>query len=214
MTSFPVSHARNARQFVEFAAIASGDRETMLARLVERFGLEEAQRMAANIKQGVRLCSSFALESFWSRGAILWNDTPVRFLLRPVPDAPPAETQNPISDDALGTEFVDRLARAEVHFRLALQRYVDEQRTPIEDAAVEWTEAVSPPIEIATLILPQQDLTDDEAQSRATEVAGLAFNPWNAPDAFRPLGNLNRARGVIYARSAERWQQRHAVASD
>jgi hypothetical protein len=33
----------------------------------------------------------------------------------------------------------------------------------------------------------------------------LAFNPWNSTDAFRPLGNLNRARKSAYdASSAHR----------
>lgn len=203
MTSFPVSHARDARQFVEFAVIASGDRETLLARLVEKFGLEEAQRMGANVRQGVRLCASFALETFWSRGAVLWGDEPVRFQLRPGPDAAPAPKGD--GDDALAIEFAARLAAAPVRFRLALQRYVDERRTPIEDGAVEWIEDVSPPIEIATLEIPQQDLSSPEVRQQAAQMDGTAFNPWNAPEAFRPLGNLNRARGIVYQKSAARW---------
>jgi hypothetical protein len=204
MTSFPVSHARNARQFVEFAVLASGDRETLFTRLAEKFGAEEAKRMGANIRQGVRLCSSFALESFWSRGAVLWGDQPVRFQLRPH-SAFHGSDVLPDGSDALRIEFAERLAYGPVQYSFALQRYVDEESTPIEDGAVEWTEEVSPPIEIATLVVPAQDLLGREGAAASAEVDRMAFNPWNAPPEFRPLGNINRARRTVYARSAAGW---------
>jgi hypothetical protein len=207
MTSFPVSLARNARQFVEFAVLASGDRDTLFTRLVEKFGAEEAQRMGANIRQGVRLCPSLALESFWSRGAVLWGHQPVRFQLRPH-NALEGSNVLPEGPDALRTEFAERLALGPVRYRLALQRYIDEASTPIEDGAVEWTEEVSPPIEIATLVVPEQDLLGPAATAASGEVDEMTFNPWNAPPEFRPLGNINRARRTVYARSAAGWSSR------
>ncbi|CAO3436530.1 hypothetical protein [Azospirillum endophyticum] len=206
MTSFPVSHARNARQFVEFAVLAAGDRENLIARLVEKFGPEEAQRMGANIRQGVRLCSSMAMVSFWSRGAILWGTQPVRFQLRPLLAAE-SSTEAQSGPDSLRDEFADRLAAGAVRYRFAVQRYVDEISTPIEDGAVEWTEEASPPIPIATLDIPQQDLLGAEGREQSELVDEMKFNPWNAPPEFRPLGNINRARGVVYARSAEGWSR-------
>jgi hypothetical protein len=206
MTSFPASHARDARQFVAFAVIASGPRETLPTRLVEAFGEEEAHRMIANITQGVRTCASFAHESFWSRGAVLWGDAPVRFQLRPEPELSPPLPVHPSSNpaDTLHSEFSERLRRGPVRFRLALQRFVDEARTPIEDGTADW-ELASSPIEFATLVIPQQDIASEEGRRRAEEVEALAFNPWNAPSECRPLGNLNRARAVVYAASAARW---------
>ncbi len=206
MTSFPVSHARDARQFVTFAMIAAGDRETLFPRLIEAFGPEEAQRMGTNIRQGVRLCASFALESFWSRGAILWGGHPVRFQLRPAcaPNIPHSEDVA-TDADALTGELAARLAQTPVRYRLALQRFVDETLTPIEDGSIEWTEQASPPIEIATLVIPMQDLHGPEGKARAGQVEQMAFNPFNAPAEFRPLGNLNRARRLVYARSAAGW---------
>lgn len=210
MTSFPVSHARNARQFVDFAMIAAGDCETLLPRLVKKFGTEEAQRMGANIRQGVRHCPSFALESFWSRGAILWGGVPVRYQLRPDPGADSSREDPLDGPDGLHLELAKRLKKAPIRFRLALQRFADEERTPIEDGAVEWSEEVTPPIDIATLVIPQQDLLDNTAVARAKTVEQMAFNPWNAPEEFRPLGNLNRARRIVYSKSAERWQIGHS----
>ena len=210
MTNFPVSHARNARQFVEFAVIVSGDRTRVLERLVERFGAEEARRMTSNIGQGVRVCPSLALETFWSRGAVLWGPNPVRFQLRPVAGASAAAVEPLEGSDALRAELARRLTKGPVHYRLALQRFVDEAHTPIEDGAVEWREDVSPPIEVATLVVPKQDLLGEAGVAQAAVVDGLAFNPWNAPPEFRPLGNLNRVRRVVYGGSAEQWQRRPA----
>jgi hypothetical protein len=206
MTNFPVSHARNARQFVDFAVIASGDPTTLVERLVAKFGAEEAQRMVANIRQGVRPCPSIAIERFWSRGAVLWGTDPVRFELRPAIGAPAAAAELPEDIDGLRIELARRLKNGPVQFRLALQRFVNEELTPIEDGAVEWREEISSPIEVATLVIPEQDLLGEEGESQAAVVDRLAFNPWHAPREFCPLGNLNRARGVIYSQSAKRWQ--------
>jgi hypothetical protein len=213
MTSFPVSHARNARQFVDFAVIASGDRATMQPRLIERFGPEEATRMIANIRQGVRQCRSFATESFWSRGAFLWGSQPVRFQLRPSARSC-GELEEIASQDGLFDEFRLRVLHQDVVYRLALQAYVAEDVTPIEDGSVEWTEEVSAPVEIATLTLPMQDLSSSEGLAAAAAVDDMAFNPWNAPPEFRPLGNLNRARAGVYARSAKAWQRSSATAAE
>ena len=205
MTSFPVSHARNARQFVEFAVIASGGRETMAARLTEKFGDAETRRMMANIMQGMAPCPSLALQRFWSRGAVLWAGRPVRFDLRPAPGAEPAISRDDGSD-SLRSEFAARLSRDDVTYRLALQPFVDEETTPIEDGSVEWREEISAPVEVASLVIPRQDLLDAAGRAQAEIVDGLAFNPWNAPPEFRPLGNLNRARGAVYGASAQAWQ--------
>jgi hypothetical protein len=205
MTNYPVSHARNARQFVNFAVLAQGPRETFAERLAQRFGEGEARRMLDNVRHGARVAASLALERFWSRGAILWGAVPVRFELRPAFGAStPAERFD--GEHALRDEFARRLSTGDVTFRLALQRFVDEARTPIEDASTPWQEADSPPVEIATLTISRRSLDSDDAKQQAQAVADMAFNPWHAPASFRPLGNLNRVRGVVYSASAQRWQ--------
>src|SRR6478609_8560958 len=52
MTNFPVSHARDARQFVEFAKATAGGRLSQLLgilRLIRLFGLRETVRMLKNV---------------------------------------------------------------------------------------------------------------------------------------------------------------------
>jgi hypothetical protein len=203
MTSFPVSHARTARQFVDFAVIAStGDRTTLVSRLVAHFGEAEATRMLNNVQQAARRSPGLAFERFWSRGALLWGAAgPVRLNLRPLSHQEFADATEP---DDLQADFAARLRLGEVAFRLAVQAFVDETRTPIEDGAVEWRETITPSIDIATLIIPARSHIDPGASAR---VDALSFNPWRAPAEFRPLGNLNRARGIVYDASAARWSR-------
>jgi hypothetical protein len=74
---------------------------------------------------------------------------------------------------------------------------VDEQRTPVEDAYIEWKETDSPPILIAELIIPRQD-PDPQLQE---QMERLAFNPWNTRE-LTPLGLINLARRKVYDASA------------
>lgn len=205
MTSFPVSHARHARQFVEVAKIATGPKALILPRLVLSQGLSETRRILRNIRSGSKPCESIATLQFWSRAPLLWGEAgPVRYTLIPVASingvAP--DLNNP---DHLSTELATRLATGDVTFHLAVQRYVDAARTPIEDGAAEWREADSPFIPIATLTIPRQDMSGAAYVIAKNAVNGMAFNPWNCPPPFRPLGSLNRARGRVYAMSAEAW---------
>lgn len=202
LANFPTSLARDAEQFLELAMSTVGTREALLATLADRLGVAESQRIANGLKACLKLCASLACETFWSGSAYLWGKSPARFALHPV--APQLERARAfsISRDALGGELAARLAADDLCYRLAVQPYVDEERTPIEDAAVDWDESISPPTEIATLTIPRQDVLGPEGQAALRLVDGLAFDPWNAPADFRPLGSLNRLRRLAYAASA------------
>ncbi|MEU3909964.1 peroxidase family protein [Streptomyces sp. NPDC029721] len=219
MTSYPVSHARNAREFVEFAKAMAGADTTprkafaLFVTLPLTVGWSTAARMRHNVRAGTRhTVRSLALETYWSRGAILWGDAgPVRYQLRPAGDAPPAPDPSPGDPDHLHHELAQRLKKADVVFELYVQRYVDASRTSVEDGAAEWKEQDTPPVRVATLTIPRQDIDSAEARAAAARVEQLAFNPWNSTEAFRPLGNLNRARKVAYeASSAHRLGERFA----
>jgi hypothetical protein len=210
MTSFPVSHAANAREFVAFAQVMAGADSSLrkgialFVKLPLAVGWFNAARMRRNVMAGSRRkASSLALETYWSRGAILWGAAgPVRFRLRPAAgpaSAPAPSRQDP---DYLGHEMTARLAGADVVFELCLQRYVDAKRTPIENGATDWREDDAPVVPVATLTIPRQDLGAAAARAAAVRVDQLAFDPWNTTDRFRPLGNLNRARKAAYEASA------------
>lgn len=206
MTSFPVSHVRNAQQFVRFAEIAAGPRAWLLPRLLLAFGPAETWRMVGNLRKAVRPSASLALERYWTRGALLWDQAgPVRLRLSPLEPGAAAEPA-PDGPDALREELARRLSAEDVRFELAAQRFVDERRTPVEDGVSGWDERDAPFVPIATLHVPRQELDSAEAQAMQASVQATAFNPWNAPDAFRPLGNINRIRRRVYDASARVWQ--------
>ena len=129
-TNFPVSHARNAKQFVAFAKATAGGTLSRLCGIVGlafKFGPSEVIRMLRNITAGrSRKVSSLALETFWSRGAIRWGDTlAVRYLLRPAPGAASAPQPSETDPGYLSNEFARRLDRWRIRFELCIQRYVD-----------------------------------------------------------------------------------------
>ncbi|ARX82343.1 peroxidase [Streptomyces alboflavus] len=209
-TNWPVSHAKDAREFVAFAKALAGARSPLwkafglFVKLPLAVGLTAATRMRRNIQAATRhTVNSLAGETYFSRGATLWGPAgPVRYLLRPAGTAAPAPRPDHRDPNYLHRELAHRLATADVAFELCLQRYVDETRTPVEDGSVEWREAVSPAVPVARLTIPTQDLDTAQARSAARRVEELAFNPWYTTDEFRPLGNLNRARKAAYEASA------------
>jgi hypothetical protein len=103
----------------------------------------------------------------------------------------------PQKDDYLRENLREALKEGDVSFEFCVQLFVDDRKTPIEEAYIEWKESDSPPVPIATLILPKQDL-DLQLQQ---DMEGMAFNPWNTTD-FTPLGLINLARKDVYDASA------------
>ncbi|GAA2647177.1 peroxidase family protein [Paractinoplanes durhamensis] len=204
MTSAPVAHARDARQFTEFALATAGGglgRYLGLGRLLFVLGPAETVRMVRNVQAGRTRAASVATVTYWSRTPITWGaEIAVQYFLRPLATeaaSPPAG-----DPDFLGHEMQRRLAQGDVRFELCVQRFRDERETPIEDAAVDWRSAAAPPEPIAVLTI--RSGTPDSPAARE-----LRLNPWNTTDDFRPLGNLNRVRKAAYdASSAHRNRER------
>jgi hypothetical protein len=202
MTNAPASHARDARQFMVVGlAMAGGRRLAAVPRLVLALGPWEALRILRALRRASsRPVASLATETFWSRGPFAIGSNAVKLILRP--EARGADTSGARGSDSLRTEFVQRLAREDVRLLLQVQHFLDERRTPIEDGAVEWTEADAPPETIAEVILPRQDLEAADAAERERMIDELAFSPWNAGGGLYPIGGLNRARRLVYPASA------------
>jgi hypothetical protein len=204
MTSAPASHARDAVQFVRFAqAVAGRSRLGMIATLMRSVGPKEALRMLKVLVRDTKTSEpSVALERYWSRGPFALGPYAVKFMFEPVGRSAPLYVPPEPGRDALRDELATRLRQRNVEFRFGVQFFVDEARTPIEDASIEWEESVAPFMTIGTLTIPQQDLAADDAVALAEEIDGLAFNPWNGSETLRPLGSQNRARRRVYDASA------------
>ncbi|MDP3543936.1 MAG: catalase family protein [Elusimicrobiota bacterium] len=80
-------------------------------------------------------------------------------------------------------------------FQFMVQRRSEPETMPVEDSRIPWDQEKSPFVPVATVSIPVQEFTG-EAHARWCE--DLAFTPWHALPAHRPLGNINRTRKVVY----------------
>jgi len=108
---------------------------------------------------------------------------------------------------SLTANMQDVLSSREMWFDFFVQRYVDD-RTPIEDTLTEWEESVSPPIHVAKIVIPAQDLSS-AARNQLCE--NLSFNPWHCLPEHKPLGAVNRVRKSVYLKMSEYRHQLNRV---
>jgi hypothetical protein len=198
-TNYHVSHARNARQFVRFAVATAGgtvSRLVGIAGLVFSEGLSETIRMLRNVAAARRKIKSVALETYWSRGAMLWGpNLAVRFLLRPAADAPLADPKFVADPEGLSKEAAARLAAGPIQFELCIQRFVDFKATPIEDTSIAWTSEATP---IATLTIPQQDVSISRRRARCF----ASSTRLRSIHGTRPMNSARWAISTVRARTS------------
>jgi hypothetical protein len=132
---------------------------------------------------------------YWSTVPFLFGPgRAVKYIAQPTIGArtsPPST----LTDDYLLQAMRTRLGAGDATFDVLIQFQTDAQRMPIEDASAEWKREDSPYIPVARVRIPTQAIPN---AARESECEAAAFNPWNALEAHRPLGNMNRARKAIY----------------
>jgi len=210
MTNTPISFARSPVQFIEVGEILLGGIPAVAPRLIRKYGFGEARRILSVFLAPLISFKPLQMNTYWSRTSYQFGRTVVRFLLRPVAGSKSLSSSQQLSgvmrsfmqgraqkDHYLREKLREALQEGEVCFDFCIQRFVDDKRTPIEHAYIEWKESDSPPIPIATLILPKQNL-DGPLQR---DMEHMAFSPWNTKQ-FTPLGAINLARKRVYDASA------------
>jgi catalase len=210
MTNTPISFARNPVQFIEVGEILLGGVGGVVPRLVRKYGLKEAGRSLGVFLAPVISFQLLQMNQYWSRTSYQFGEYAIRYLVRPSAGMKVLSTGEQLAgvlrsllqggakkDHYLREKLREGLKEGDIKFDFCVQLFVDKKRTPIEDAYIEWKESDSPPIPVATLILPKQRL---EAQLQE-EMEHMAFNPWNT-DQFTPLGLINVARKNVYDASA------------
>ena len=140
-------------------------------------------------------------------GDTFWTQTPFRFgdYVAKVRLAPVSQELTALKDqhvDVHGDPNALRAACVEFFrdtgglWELQVQLRTDEKKMPIENAAKEWPDDVSPYITVARVkAMPQTAWSD--ARSKAVD-DGLSFSVWHGLAAFRPLGGVNRTRQEAY----------------
>ena len=93
-------------------------------------------------------------------------------------------------DDAQRAASQSHFAGHGGEWELGVQLNVDVEKMPIEDAAVEWPQDLSPYIAVARLKLDPQTSWDAGSQGLEDETA---FDQWNCLAAHRPRVGQSRA---------------------
>jgi len=193
----------------QFAALVWATRSKALAlpRLIGAFGPLGAMRILRRLLAGrERPFASLAMQRFYSVLPIQCGPYAARFSFASI-SASAADRTN--GAEFLSIDLANRLRAGEIVYQMSLQFFVDETRTPIEDPSVDWPEDVSPYVDVARLVVAQQDSSSARGQRVAEHVDALSFDPWHALEEHRPLGGMMRARKYAYFAST---RQRGAAA--
>jgi hypothetical protein len=140
---------------------------------------------------------------YWSQAPSRLGPHVVKYSARPLDPGPYASPG--ASPDFLRERLAERLAASPARFEFLVQRYVDDARTPVEDATIEWLEQDAPFERVATLTIPAQDF---QLAAQMALAEHLSFTPWHSLPAHEPVGGINRIRREVYrAISAYRHRQ-------
>lgn len=200
MQNFPVFFADDASEMLAFtyASVVAQDDVGYLARNARMSRLLDAMEKAESSVLTTRYWSILPFQS----GAQHY----VKYRLDPETESEPVSGSG---NDYLAPDLARRLAKREYRFRFMVQLRTNERSMPLDQATVEWPESESPFVQVATLILPQQDVC---ARGQAAYGESLAFNIWRLPPAQTPAGSIALARKLAYAGSAQARHQANGQA--
>lgn len=143
-------------------------------------------------------------ETFFSMAAVRYGDYVAKLCAAPLSENVRALTGQLISneggDSILRDLVVDFFKNQGAEYELCAQLCTGLDKMPIEDAAVDWPQKLSPYQPVATLTIPAQDAYSPARRVFADDV--LSFNPWHCIDEHRPLGSIMRARIKAYEASS------------
>ena len=183
-----------AEEFLDLLLALSTGPGTLVKHLYKSYGFLGMFRAMARLAKVIgKPFSSFAAENFSTVLPIRNGDYAVKLRIRPV-----SEVKAKASKADLTLDLKEHLKSAPLEYAVELQFYTDAETTPIEDASVEWPENETPFITVGSLTIPAQELEGAEYDTFAAAVEQMKFDPWNAIEAHKPLGNIMRARKHAY----------------
>lgn len=149
-------------------------------------------------------------ETYFSQVPLLHGEYMCKIALRPLSPELQALKDAPIQvkgrPNALREEIVAFFLAQGGQWELSVQLCTDLEAMPIEDAKVQWPEALSPYRPVARITVAPQSAWS-EARAAAID-DGMAFSPWHGIAAHRPLGSIMRARRAAYEH-ARRFRAEH-----
>jgi hypothetical protein len=187
---------KNADEFVWLLGAAKTP-ALLPFKMLGHFGLGRGFSILKGLAGSLKMPASAATTSYFSALPIRFGAHAVRYSLAPLETTDGKATPSP---EHVHEELASRLARAPLTWMFRVQFFVDEKTTPIEDASREWD---APWVTLGRLLLPKQELDSPRGQKLSAFVEKLSFDPWHAPEEFRPLGNMMRARNAAYRLSTQ-----------
>ena len=210
MTNTPISFARSPIQFIEVGEILLDGVARVIPSLMKKYGFKEARRILGVFLSPLISFQPLQMNQYWSRTSFQFGKHAIRFIIRPVDGSKTLSSSKqllgvlrsvfqgvPQKDVYFREKLMEALKEGDLRFDFCVQLFVDEKKTPIEDAYIEWKESDSPPVPIAALTIPKQEY-DEQLQK---DMENLAFNPWHTQE-YTPLGLINLARKKVYDASA------------
>lgn len=184
-------------RFVEFVLNAARGPVALFKYLFSTYGFLGGFKRLSEIAKAFKVpFSGFATEKFYTAAPFACGPYAVRARLLPAKSEAKANAEESWSND-----FISHLSSGPLRFEFQLQFFTHEQTTPIEDATNEWPENVSPFVTIGVLTIPVQDTKSTEGVKLSEAIEAAAFDPWNALVEHRPIGEVMRARKVVYFQS-------------
>ena len=102
--------------------------------------------------------------------------------------------------DALRLALSASLKTAPACFEFLVQRYVNDDVTPVDNPVKIWDEKLAPFVSVAKIVIPAQSFESD-AQKEFCE--DLSITPWHSTEEHQPLGSIELARKTIYEATAK-----------
>ena len=137
---------------------------------------------------------------YWSTVPFsMGSDLVVKYSLTPCSDYT-TERVVDAGSNQLRSALKAHLQQAPACFEFGIQRQLDDESMPIEDASVIWDEELSPFRTVATITIEDQPFDTPQALL-SCEVS--SFNPWQTLPAHRPLGRMNEVRRQVYENAAK-----------
>lgn len=131
---------------------------------------------------------------YWSTTPYQYGNKEVKYKIAPSSNYK-SSLPKELTDDYLSVNMDHHLQSNEATFDFYIQQFVDEIKTPIEDAGVEWKEEDSPFIKVAEIKIPIQKIATKQRVELGEQ---LSFSPANSLKNHQPIGGINRARNEIY----------------
>jgi hypothetical protein len=143
------------------------------------------------------------LSTYWTMGAVRHGDYVAKVRVAPVAAFADQVVHRSMIPSAAPEVYrpalVAELQARPYEFDIQVQLCTDLERMPVQDVTVEWPESVSPPVTVAKLRIPRQDISGDD---NLEKMDALSFSPWRVTAEHAPLGETMRLRKEVYRRAS------------